>query len=96
MFLRFACQIILEKIDYRGHQQSSGGPSNLQTAHPEETRQLKKSRFCARIRETHILGCFLKNDEFGLGDCHALGLEQQVAEIPVAVAPAKWGFDVRL
>jgi hypothetical protein len=39
--------------------------------------------------ETRILGCFLKNDEFGLGDCHALGLEQQVAEILVAAAPSK-------
>ncbi len=26
--------------------------------------------------ETRILGCFLKNDEFGLGDRHALCLEQ--------------------
>jgi transposase len=26
--------------------------------------------------ETRILGCFLENDEFGLGDRHALGLEQ--------------------
>jgi hypothetical protein len=26
--------------------------------------------------ETGILGGFLKNDEFGLGDRHALGLEQ--------------------
>jgi hypothetical protein len=26
--------------------------------------------------ETHILGRFLKNDEFGLGDRHALSLEQ--------------------
>jgi hypothetical protein len=26
--------------------------------------------------ETRILGCFLKKDEFGLGDRHALGLEQ--------------------
>jgi hypothetical protein len=25
--------------------------------------------------ETRILGCFLKNDEFGLGDRHALSLE---------------------
>src|SRR6266403_5571980 len=39
--------------------------------------------------ETRILGCFLKHDEFGLGDCHALGLEQQVAEILVAAAPSK-------
>src|SRR6266481_2777781 len=41
------------------------------------------------IAETRILGCFLKHDEFGLGDCHALGLEQQVAEILVAAAPSK-------
>jgi hypothetical protein len=34
--------------------------------------------------ETRILGCLPKNDEIGLGDCHALGLEQQVAEILVA------------
>jgi hypothetical protein len=34
--------------------------------------------------ETRILGCFLKSDEFGLGDRHALGLEQQVDEILVA------------
>ena len=39
--------------------------------------------------ETRILGCFLKNDEFGLGDCHALGLEQQVAEVLVSAAPSK-------
>jgi hypothetical protein len=38
--------------------------------------------------ETRILGCFLKNDEFGLSDCHALGLEQQVAEILVAATPS--------
>src|ERR1700730_19365847 len=44
--------------------------------------------------ETLILGCFLKNDEFGLGDGHALGLEQQVAEILVAATPSKKGFDV--
>src|ERR1700719_2558569 len=44
--------------------------------------------------ETRILGCFLKNDEFGLGDCHALGLEQQVAEILVAAAPSNEAFDV--
>jgi uncharacterized protein len=39
--------------------------------------------------EARILGGFLKNDEFGLGDCHALGLEQQVAEVLVAAAPSK-------
>ena len=44
--------------------------------------------------ETLILGCFLENDEFGLCDRHALGLEQQIAEILVATAPSKKGFDV--
>ena len=44
--------------------------------------------------ETSILGCFLKNDKFGLGDRHALSLEQQVAEILVATPPSKQGFDV--
>jgi hypothetical protein len=44
--------------------------------------------------ETRILGCFLQNDEFGLGDRHALRLEQQIAEILVATAPSKEGFDV--
>src|SRR5262252_4026297 len=44
--------------------------------------------------ETRILGCFLKNDEFGLGNCHALGLEQQIGEILVATTPSKKGFDV--
>src|ERR1700676_852323 len=44
--------------------------------------------------ETRILGCFLKNDEFGLGDRHALGLEQQVAEILVTAAPSKKSLDV--
>src|SRR6266478_1798365 len=44
--------------------------------------------------KTRILGCFLKNEEFGLGDRHALSLEQQVTEILVAAAPSKKGFDV--
>jgi hypothetical protein len=44
--------------------------------------------------ETRILGCFLKDDEFGLGDRHALRFEQQVDEIFVAAAPSKKGFDV--
>ena len=26
--------------------------------------------------KTRILGCFLKNDEFGFCDCHALSLQQ--------------------
>ncbi len=34
--------------------------------------------------ETRILGCFLKNYEFGLCDGHALGLQQQIGEIFVA------------
>ncbi|MGC1907760.1 MAG: hypothetical protein WA715_28325, partial [Candidatus Acidiferrum sp.] len=33
--------------------------------------------------ETGILGCLLKNDEFSFGEGHALGLEQQIAEILV-------------
>jgi hypothetical protein len=44
--------------------------------------------------ETRILGGFLKNDEFGLGDRHALGFEQPIAEILVAAAPSKESFDV--
>src|SRR6266550_1952772 len=44
--------------------------------------------------ETRILGGFLQNDEFGLGDRHALSLEQQVAEILVATAPSEKGFNV--
>src|ERR1700688_1469111 len=44
--------------------------------------------------ETRILGCFLENDEFGLCDRHAVGFEQQIAEILVATAPSKEGFDV--
>src|SRR5712692_2997448 len=44
--------------------------------------------------ETCMLGGFLKNDEFGLGDRHALGLEQQIAEILIATASSKEGFDV--
>jgi len=35
-----------------------------------------------------ILGRFLKNHEFSLGRCHALGLQQQVMEILVAAAAA--------
>jgi hypothetical protein len=37
--------------------------------------------------EKRILGCFLKNDEFGFGEGCALGLGQQVAEILEAAAP---------
>jgi hypothetical protein len=35
-----------------------------------------------------ILGGFLKNDELGPGRGHALGFEQEVAEIPIAAAAA--------
>ena len=44
--------------------------------------------------DERILGGFLKDDEFGLGDRHALSLEQQVAEIFVTAAPSKESFDV--
>jgi hypothetical protein len=44
--------------------------------------------------ETRILGGFLKNDEFDLGDRHALSLEQQIPEILVATSSSKKGFDV--
>src|SRR5579863_10013852 len=44
--------------------------------------------------ETRILGCFLKNDEFGLCGRHALSLEQQIGEIFVAAAPSKKSLDV--
>src|ERR1035437_7149359 len=47
----------------------------------------RKSGSAQEFVETRILGCFLKNDEFGLCDRHALSLEQQVAEILVAAAP---------
>ena len=55
---------------------------------------LRKTGSAQEFVETRILGRFLKNDEFGLGDRHALGFEQQVGEILVATAPSKKGFDV--
>jgi hypothetical protein len=36
---------------------------------------LEPSGSAQEFVETRILGCFLKNDEFGLGDRHALRLE---------------------
>jgi hypothetical protein len=54
----------------------------------------RKEGSAQELVETRILGCFLKNDEFGLGDRHALRLEQQVGEIFAAAAPSKKGFDV--
>ena len=51
--------------------------------------RLRKVGSAQEFVETRILGCFLKNDEFGLSDGHALGLEQQVAEILVAATPSK-------
>jgi hypothetical protein len=53
-----------------------------------------KNGSAREFAETRILGCFLKDDEFGLGDRHALSLEQQVAEILVTAAPSKKSFDV--
>ena len=44
--------------------------------------------------ETRILGCFLENDECGLGDGQALGLGQQLAEILAAAAPSQNSLDV--
>jgi hypothetical protein len=45
----------------------------------------EEKKGCAQeFGETCILGGFLKNDEFGLGDRHSLGLEQQIGEILVA------------
>ena len=44
--------------------------------------------------ETPILGGFLKNDEFGLGDRHALSLEEKVAQVFVAMSSSEKGFDV--
>ena len=37
---------------------------------------------------TRILGCFPENHEFGFGGGHALGFEQQVAEVFIATATA--------
>jgi SagB-type dehydrogenase family enzyme len=41
-----------------------------------EHAELEKIGSAQEFVETRILGCFLENDEFGLGDRHALGLEQ--------------------
>jgi len=41
-----------------------------------------------------MLGCFPNNDEFSLGDRHAFGLQQQIAEILVPATSSKKGFDV--
>ena len=43
---------------------------------PETYPIRRKTGSAQEFVETRILGRFLKNDEFGLGDCHALGLEQ--------------------
>jgi hypothetical protein len=55
---------------------------------------VRKKGSAQEFVEARILGGFLKNDEFGLGDRHALSLEQQIAEILVATIPSKKGFDV--
>jgi hypothetical protein len=52
---------------------------------PSQWRRKSKSGFvradcklgsAREFDETRILGCFLKNEEFGLGGCHTLSLEQ--------------------
>ena len=43
-----------------------------------------------------ILRGFSKSDEFGLGSCQALRLQQQVIEIAVASATAQQRFDVSI
>src|SRR5215470_15006413 len=60
----------------------------------KEEHMLTKAGSAQEFVETRILGCFLKNDEFGLSDRHTLGFEQQIGEILVATAPSKKGFDV--
>jgi hypothetical protein len=54
----------------------SKATSSLQMAENSLTAKEDKSGSAREFVETRILGCFLKNDEFGLGDRHALGLEQ--------------------
>jgi phage terminase small subunit len=46
------------------------------SAYSMASRLLRNVGSAQEFVETRILGRFLKNDEFGLGDCHALGLEQ--------------------
>ena len=55
---------------------------------------LSKKGSAQEFVKTRILGCFLKNDEFGLCDRHALSLQQQIGEILVTTAPSQKGFDV--
>src|SRR6267143_1911407 len=43
-----------------------------------------------------ILRGFLESDEFGLGGCQALRLQQQVIEIAVAATTTQEGFDVSI
>jgi hypothetical protein len=61
---------------------------------PDGVRPERKYGSAQEFVETRILGGFLKNDEFGLGNRHVLSLEQQIAEILVATPPSKKGFDV--
>jgi hypothetical protein len=46
--------------------------------------------------EVCILRSFLESDEFGLGGCQALRLQQQVIEIAVAPTTAQQRFDVSI
>ena len=69
----------------RGHNFDLGSPvrlpHNIKSFYTQKSIHffLKSKAGSAReIVETCILGCFPKYDEFGLGDRHALGLEQQI------------------
>ncbi len=46
--------------------------------------------------ERRILGGFPENDEFGLGDRHALYFQQEIAEVAIAPPAAQQGFDVAI
>jgi transposase len=69
---------------------STGGKQKLLNISKRGNKYLRRLFGSAQeFVETRILGRSLKNDEFGLGDRHALGLEQQIAEILVAAAPSR-------
>jgi hypothetical protein len=48
------------------------------------------------LRERAFSGHFAEGNEFGFGDGHALSLQQEVAQVLVAAATAKQGFDVAI
>ena len=49
---------------------------------------IRKNGSAQEFDGTRILGCFPENDEFGSGCGHALGFEQQVAEVLIPAAAA--------